>query len=132
MGNDSGNKVGYRNPPRHSRFAKGRSGNPRGRRKGSKNLATLLSEELEEPVTINKNGRPRKLSKLAVTITQLVNKAASGDPKHMHQLLSLVQTLEDRAEARTPSAEPFTADDREVIALIHDRLKRHDDGGTNG
>lgn len=34
--------VGKRKPPQHSRFKKGQSGNPSGRRKGTKNLATLV------------------------------------------------------------------------------------------
>src|SRR3954452_22678400 len=40
-------EVGYGKPPRHTRFEKGRSGNPRGRPKSSKNLATLLAAALD-------------------------------------------------------------------------------------
>jgi len=39
--------VGYGNPPKESRFKKGQSGNRRGRPKGSKNLKTDLTEELQ-------------------------------------------------------------------------------------
>ena len=44
--------VGYGKPPRHTRFQKGQSGNPRGRSCRSKNLKTLLSEALNEPAII--------------------------------------------------------------------------------
>ena len=43
-------EVGYGKPPRHSRFVKGQSGNPRGRPAGAKNFTTLLEEALNEPV----------------------------------------------------------------------------------
>jgi len=36
-------EVGYGQPPHHTRFKKGQSGNPRGRPCGSNNLKTLLS-----------------------------------------------------------------------------------------
>jgi hypothetical protein len=39
-------EVGYGKPPRETRFAKGQSGNPRGRPSGAKNFATLLREAL--------------------------------------------------------------------------------------
>jgi hypothetical protein len=49
-------EVGYGKPPRHTRFAKGQSGNPRGRPRGAKNFNTLLEEALDEPVTVTENG----------------------------------------------------------------------------
>lgn len=42
-------EIGYKKPPRHTRFRKGQSGNPKGRPKGTQNLKTDLAEELSEP-----------------------------------------------------------------------------------
>jgi hypothetical protein len=80
-------EVGYGRPPRHTRFEPGRSGNPRGRPNRSKNLATLLSEALREPVIVTENGRRRKVSKRQAVIKQLVNRSAQGDLKAMQMLL---------------------------------------------
>ena len=47
--NDKGGKpenyiVGYGKPPDHTQFKPGQSGNPHGRRKGSKNYRTIVGE----------------------------------------------------------------------------------------
>ena len=44
--------IGYGMPPKSTRFKKGQSGNPAGRKKGSRNLATIVRRELEEEITI--------------------------------------------------------------------------------
>lgn len=73
--------VGYGKPPRHSRFAPGVSGNPRGRPKDSRSLAEHLRRELHQPVTIRENGRERKMAKLEVIAKQVAKKAMTGDLK---------------------------------------------------
>jgi hypothetical protein len=67
-----GYEVGYRKPPRHTRFKKGQSGNPKGRPAGAKNLSTLLNEALNECVIVTENGGHRKITKREAIIKQLV------------------------------------------------------------
>jgi hypothetical protein len=55
--------VGYGRPPLNTRFQPGRSGNPKGRPKGSKNFNTLFSEELALPVALTENGKRRRMPK---------------------------------------------------------------------
>ena len=68
--------VGYGKPPGHTRFGKGRSGNPKGRPSGAKNLTTLFHEALNETVIVAENGGRRKISKRQAIVKQIVNKAA--------------------------------------------------------
>ena len=82
-------EVGFQRPPRHTQFRKGTSGNPKGRPRDSKNLATELEEALGEKVAIVENGRRRKITKRCAMIKQLVNKAASGDLRASRQLTDL-------------------------------------------
>ncbi len=92
-------EVGYGQPPRHSRFESGQSGNPRGRPKGSANLATYLAKALSEKVVVKEGGRRRMITKAEAIATQLVNKAAGADLRAMKMLL----IIESRRE-RVPLA----------------------------
>ncbi|MGO9462073.1 MAG: DUF5681 domain-containing protein [Rhodomicrobium sp.] len=53
-------KTGRGNPPKHTRFQKGVSGNKNGRPKGSKNLGTLLMEAGRDQVTATIGGKQRR------------------------------------------------------------------------
>ena len=52
MSDKDDEKVGYGRPPKHSRFRKGQSGNPRSRPKGARGLKTDLRAELSERVRV--------------------------------------------------------------------------------
>jgi hypothetical protein len=88
-------EVGYGKPPKRTQFRKGLSGNPKGRPKGSRNLASVLSRALREKVILNENGRRRTVTKLDAAVAQLVNKSASGDLAALRQLMALAGSTED-------------------------------------
>src|SRR4051794_20086872 len=95
---DGDYEVGCGNPPVHTRFQKGWSGNPRGRPRGSKNNATLLKEALDQRVTINENGQRRQISKREAMFTQIANKAAQGDHRAIQTVLRESEKLDRRNE----------------------------------
>lgn len=84
-------EVGYRRPPKNSQFQKGKSGNPKGRPKGSKNFLTLLNKELEQKVTVNENGRKKTITRQHAIVKRLVAGALSGDPKATLTLLDVLK-----------------------------------------
>jgi hypothetical protein len=116
-------EVGYGKPPRHARFKPGESGNPRGRPRGSKNVFVLLDEELNQTVTINENGRRRRITKRAAVVKHMVNKTLSGDPRVLQILLSQLRSREAHAEA-DPSSADMQEGDYEVIRHLEERLKK--------
>jgi hypothetical protein len=114
-------EVGYGKPPRHTRFKRGQSGNPRGRPSGSNNLSTLLSEALNEPVIIAENGGRRKISKCRAIITQLVNRSAKGDLRAAKILLDILQEIERRTEPASAETS-FGPADEKIIAQLKARF----------
>ncbi len=74
-------EVGYRTPPRGSRFQPGQSGNPKGRPRGSRNFRTDLKSTLSKPVKVNQDGKPCKISTQAAALLRLREKALGGDPR---------------------------------------------------
>jgi hypothetical protein len=114
--------VGYGQPPKQTRFQKGRSGNPRGRPKGAPNLATALARTLKESVVITEQGRKKTITKFEAAVKQLVNKAASGEARAIAQLLALVQVVESQVDAHDPATQPLPEADQHVMARILSRL----------
>ena len=119
--NERDYEVGYGRPPRHTRFEPGRSGNPRGRPGGSKNLSSLLSEALNEPVIVVENGRRRKITKRRAIIKQLVNGSAKGDWRGTKILLDIIQDIERRTEPNPPETS-FDPADEKVLAQLKARF----------
>src|SRR3954447_15799584 len=82
-------QVGYGKPPRHSRFKKGQSGNPRGRPRRSESLARVAHRILNEKIRVRENGERRTITKLEAMLKQLANKGVSGDLRAISEVLKL-------------------------------------------
>lgn len=115
--------VGYGKPPVHTRFKPGQSGNSRGRRKGQRNIHTVLDEALSQRITIREGNRTRSLTKLDAVILTMVNAALKGDAKAQASLITMMRSLGLIGEPpQAANQEPFTPDD---AALIEEYFRRH-------
>jgi hypothetical protein len=123
-GTESKSSVGYGAPPQNTRFQKGRSGNPRGRPKGSLNVATVFVKTLREKVVINEHGQRRTVTKLEAALKQLVNKAASGDIRALRQLLDLARDPESKQNLAATQDPVLGELDMDVINGILNRFKK--------
>jgi hypothetical protein len=116
-------ETGYGKPPKHQQFTKGRSGNPKGRPKGSKNFTSIFHDVGRQKIKVTDNGVTREITKFEASAMQLLNKAASGDRRALSTLVPWVrmfQEVVDDTEKLTPLA---TEDDKAVMASILKRFR---------
>jgi hypothetical protein len=109
-------KVGYKNPPKHSQFKKGQVNNPKGRPPKSRNLWAIYDEERDAIVTARgAGGRLIKMTKLQAAMKQLWAKAATGDMKAIENVIRYEQ-LRERPGDDTPRETPLTAAEKAKLA----------------
>ena len=128
--NDGEYIVGYRRPPKASQFAQGKSGNPRGRPRGTPHLATVLQRTLREKVIISENGRRRMVTKLEAAISQLANNAVSGDGQAVKYLCQLVRSVEEQSVPVEPTTQLSETDRKvwdNILRRFHQPSKENSD-----
>lgn len=117
-------KIGYGSPPPSRRFGEpGGNSRGRGRQKGSRNVSTILEEVLSARITVKDGGqRPRKITKLDAGLTQLANRAATGDLRAIQMVLALAQGMESKRDGETNAEVALTNADRRVLNLLMERV----------
>ena len=113
-------EVGKGKPPLHGRFGIRSQPARKGRPKGAKNADTIVREAFDFQVTVDLNGKSRKISKFAVGIEQLVNQAAKGDLRAIGMMIALKRELDSRADPA--ASRPLDDVDREFITDIAKEL----------
>lgn len=91
-------KVGYMNPPQHTRFKKGKSGNPRGRPRKQEDLNTELHRVLNRKVRVKDNDQ--KLPIRDALMWKLRDLALQGDK----QAIALQRRIIDESGISDPNA----------------------------
>lgn len=107
--------VGYMNPPEHTRYKKGKSGNPRGRPRKREDLNTVLQRVLNRKVRVKDNDR--KIPIRDALIWKLRELALQGDK----QALALQRRIIDEADIGQPREE-IVREWRELIAKALERM----------
>jgi hypothetical protein len=121
-------EVGYGKPPKHTQFKLGKSGNPQGRPKGTKNLKTDLAEELCEKIVVHEGGSSRQISKQRAVVKSLVTRTLKGDARAANTLLSMMMRLLDTGEGAQPEeSEGLHADELEILKAFKKRLIQSDE-----
>ena len=108
-------KIGYGQPPKETRFKKGKSGNPKGKPRGTKSMHTLLTELINQKIIVNQNGKPIKISKKTAMLMQLINKGVKGDLKAIQILYNNLLEADVKEEERKKVLKSLSTDDQKII-----------------
>jgi hypothetical protein len=119
----SGIGTGYGRPPEHSRFQQGKSGNPAGRPKKSRNAKTIIRRVLDSTVTVREGDRKRTVSKLEGIILRQVEAALKGDAK------AALAALRMMAQVGLLDTKEITEDGRQLSAteraIVDEMFEKH-------
>lgn len=112
-------EIGFKKPPKYSRFPPGVSGNPKGRPPGSKNkkgqsyikgIEDLILAEAYRDVEVNENGRRIRVPIAQAALRSLAVKAAKGDIRAGQLMTKQIAEIErKRQEARNQFDETLIA-----------------------
>jgi hypothetical protein len=130
-------EIGYGCPPRHTRFQRGQSGNPDGRRKGVRTLAIDVKRTLRATVKLKDNGKVKRVSTQEAALMRLKEKALKGDQRALDRLLELARSYNVEADAARQDEE-LDGDDQAILDAFREEIRTEprqyeaQPGDTNG
>jgi hypothetical protein len=95
-------EVGYRKPPRANQFRKGRTGNPRGKRRGEENLISAFKRHVLKRVKINDGDQTRTITLAEAVILKNLNAALQKNPFAMGNIYRLAEECGEFVDRTDP------------------------------
>jgi hypothetical protein len=132
MSEDRSYEVGYGKPPKHTRFKPGQSGNPKGRKPGSKNVITLIEQTLFDPVKMREKGKIRRVPAIQACLIHVRNQALKGDPKAMDRFFRLTSLYQSAQPESSSAIAPEAVDAVADRALLQELERMLRDDEANG
>jgi hypothetical protein len=117
---DDRDDVGYKKPPRHSQFSKGKSGNPGGRPK--KPIGISIKDILDGD-QMGKNGEV--VSKREAIVIRMLNDALAGNQKAFGRFLKLLTLSGLRRTEPSSQVKNVFYESRPMTSEEYDEFKRN-------
>jgi Family of unknown function (DUF5681) len=131
--------VGYGQPPLHTRFQKGRSGNPGGRARGmtAERAKALVLQEAYRPVTMRVGDKVLTLPAIQAVLRSQVALAAKGHGPSQRAFIAAVQAIEREIAENNPEPDPSDMDildaARRIAHVLHQgaRIAKEREAASN-
>jgi hypothetical protein len=127
-------QVGYARPPLQSRFKKGQSGNPTGRRRRATDTVRgndLLRQEADRLVTVREGDKVVRMPAARAAVRRLFHAAVQGDWSALKMVLAVLQDIAADEAKRKPVDElsPREIARRLAFILARGELEQESDNG---
>lgn len=112
-------QVGYGRPPLQTRFKPGRSGNPKGRPKGSSNHRTTVERVMKQKVSVREGEKTRRVTKFEAMLQAQASKGMKGDARSAGMVINVMSKaglLSDQGcevKANEPQSKPIPEEIRQ-------------------
>lgn len=111
--------VGRGRPPREHQFKAGRSGNPKGRPRGSRGVNTIIRTLLEQKVSIRTPKGVRKVAYIEALLLKTIELASKGDQRAIERCIAFYRSAVPDELPATPArdADELAEADRVILEL---------------
>lgn len=112
--------VGYARPPKHTQFKKGQSGNPKGRKKASKGLMTIVREAMLQKVSVRTAQGEKRMTRAEATFAKMMEKGFAGDARALAIVLGMYRDAvpDEPSFISDASGLPTESDDRVIKEFL--------------
>jgi Family of unknown function (DUF5681) len=114
------NKIGFKKPPKAHSWKKGESGNPKGRKKGSRNKKTIIISLMEGRLG-RKIPDPKKLTAQEALLWKAIQKGLAGDARAM---AFAFKRYDDATASGWAGPVITTEEDRQVYDALRTKIRR--------
>jgi hypothetical protein len=114
-------EVGYKKPPKHTRFQPGVSGNPKGKPRKNTTLQEEVKTILSTRVPVTMGGKKIYVTKRQLLLEQIINGAINKDARMMRLAIPLLSLADDAPEFE------ILPDDEKALRML---LKKFNDDGS--
>jgi hypothetical protein len=117
-------RVGYRNPPRQTRFKPGQSGNPKGRPKGTRSLSAQMHELLSQKMPVREGNSVKRITMRDALLRTTLKAALNGDHRARQDIFVAIRECELRESKMNAGADHMVSEeDQAILAGYNARIR---------